>query len=94
MAIPPVVYVHEILVLLRGDDQLNEAKLVSAIGTAQFRAATPEEIFAALGAHPRWLQEQTGVGTLLGQCVGVTVPAWAAGPSLALACITMTSPLA
>ncbi len=41
-----------VLVLMRGDDQLNEAKLAGAIGTAQFRAATPEEIFAALGAHP------------------------------------------
>ena len=41
-----------ILVLLRGDDQLNEAKLVAALGTAQVRPATPEEIFPALGAHP------------------------------------------
>jgi prolyl-tRNA synthetase len=40
------------LILLRGDDQLNEAKLVSVLGTANFRPATPEEIFAALNAHP------------------------------------------
>jgi prolyl-tRNA synthetase len=40
------------LVLLRGDHQLNEAKLTGALGTANFRAATAEEIFAALGAHP------------------------------------------
>ena len=40
------------LALMRGDDQLNEAKLVGALGTPNFRAATAEEIFAALGAHP------------------------------------------
>jgi len=40
------------LVLMRGDDQLNEAKLISILGTGNLRAATPEEIFAALGAHP------------------------------------------
>jgi prolyl-tRNA synthetase len=40
------------IILMRGDDQLNEAKLISTLGTANFRAATPEEIFAALGAHP------------------------------------------
>src|SRR6266545_4526653 len=40
------------IALLRGDDQLNEAKFAGALGTAQFRAATPEEIFMALGAHP------------------------------------------
>ena len=41
-----------ILVLIRGDDQLNEAKLAGVIGTTIFRAATAEEIFTALGAHP------------------------------------------
>jgi len=40
------------LVLVRGDDQANEAKLTGAFGTGEFRAATPEEIFEALGAHP------------------------------------------
>jgi prolyl-tRNA synthetase len=40
------------LILLRGDDQLNEAKLAGTLGTAMFRPAEPEEIFAALGAHP------------------------------------------
>lgn len=40
------------LVLLRGDDQLNEAKLAGALGTNQLRPATAEEIAAALGAHP------------------------------------------
>jgi len=41
-----------VLILLRGDDQLNEAKLTGALGTATFRAAEEEEIFATLGAHP------------------------------------------
>lgn len=41
-----------VLVLMRGDDQLNEAKFTGLLGTNQFRAATAEEIFAALGAHP------------------------------------------
>ncbi|MEW6305849.1 MAG: proline--tRNA ligase [Verrucomicrobiota bacterium] len=41
-----------VIVLMRGDDQLNEAKLAGTLGTAEFRPATPEEIFAALGAHP------------------------------------------
>ncbi len=37
---------------MRGDDQLNEAKLTGALGTGNFRPAEAEEIFAALGAHP------------------------------------------
>ncbi len=41
-----------VIVLIRGDDQVNEAKLAGVIGTTTFRAATGEEIFAALGAHP------------------------------------------
>jgi prolyl-tRNA synthetase len=41
-----------VLALLRGDDQLNEAKFTTALGTGQFRAATPEECLATLGAHP------------------------------------------
>ena len=53
--IKTLVYVVEskpILVLLRGEDQLNEAKLAGTLGTAVFRAAAAEEIFDALGAHP------------------------------------------
>ena len=38
-------------VVLRGEDQLEEAKLGS-LGYSLFRAATPEEVFAALGAKP------------------------------------------
>lgn len=53
--IKTLVYVAEsklVLILLRGDDQLNEAKLAGALGTATFRPAEPNEIFDALGAHP------------------------------------------
>lgn len=39
------------LMLVRGDDQLNEAKLVSVLGTTVFRPANEEEMFQALGAH-------------------------------------------
>jgi prolyl-tRNA synthetase len=53
--IKTLVYIADskpILILIRGDDQLNEAKLAGVIGTTIFRAATAEEIFAALNAHP------------------------------------------
>src|SRR5438874_609453 len=53
--IKTLVYLAEsrlVLVLLRGDHQLNEAKLAGVLGTTQFRAATADEIFAELGAHP------------------------------------------
>ena len=41
-----------VIILIRGDDQLNEAKVAGVIGTTTFRPATAEEIVAALGAHP------------------------------------------
>ncbi len=53
--IKTLVYIVEsksVLILLRGDDQLNEAKLAGALGTPTFRPATPEEISNAMGAHP------------------------------------------
>jgi len=53
--IKTLVYIADskpVLVLMRGDDQLNEAKLTGALGTGNFRPAEAEEIFAALGAHP------------------------------------------
>src|SRR5712671_3486910 len=40
------------LILMRGDDQLNEAKLMGTLGTPTFRAAEAAEILEALGAHP------------------------------------------
>jgi prolyl-tRNA synthetase len=53
--IKTLVYVVEtkpVLILLRGDHQLNEAKLTGMLGTATFRPAEAEEIFTALRAHP------------------------------------------
>src|SRR5947207_4038231 len=53
--IKTLVYLVEsqlVLVLLRGDHPLNEAKLAGALGTTQFRAATAEEIFSGLRPHP------------------------------------------
>ncbi len=53
--IKTLIYIADskpILVLVRGDDQLNEAKLASAIGTTIFRPAEAQEISDALGAHP------------------------------------------
>jgi prolyl-tRNA synthetase len=41
-----------VLLLIRGDDQLNEAKLTGTLGTAEFRPAEPQEIFDVLRAHP------------------------------------------
>ncbi len=40
------------LILMRGDHQLNEAKLITAVGTDVFRPAVPEEIRDAFGADP------------------------------------------
>src|SRR5580692_6855615 len=53
--IKTLVYVADsklIIVLMRGDDRLNEAKFAGKIGTTVFRPATAEEIFEATGAHP------------------------------------------
>ena len=41
-----------VLILIRGDDKLNEAKVTGVIGTSIFRPAEPQEIFDALGARP------------------------------------------
>ncbi len=41
-----------VLAVVRGDHQLNEAKLQTATAAAEIRPARDEEIFAALGAHP------------------------------------------
>ena len=53
--IKTLVYIADdkpVIVLLRGDDQLEEAKLCGALGTGNFRAAGDAEIAEALGAHP------------------------------------------
>ncbi len=49
-----LVYVADskpIILLIRGDDQLNETKLMARTGAIAVRPATPEEIFPLLGAH-------------------------------------------
>ncbi|MGH7940558.1 MAG: proline--tRNA ligase [Limisphaerales bacterium] len=53
--IKTLIYVAEgklVIVLVGGDDQLNEAKFAGRLGTTAFRPATAEEIFEATGAHP------------------------------------------
>jgi prolyl-tRNA synthetase len=53
--IKTLVYIADskpVLILLRGDDQLNEAKLAATLATPTFRPGESEEIFKALGAHP------------------------------------------
>jgi len=53
--IKTLVYIADgepVIVLLRGDDQVGEAKLGGALGTGTFRAAGDAEIVEAMGAHP------------------------------------------
>ncbi len=53
--IKTLVYIVQdkpILILLRGDHQLNEAKLTGTLGTGTFRPAEADEILAALNARP------------------------------------------
>ncbi len=53
--IKTLVYVVDsqlVLILLRGDDQLNEAKLMARTGAVHARPATADEIVATLGARP------------------------------------------
>ena len=53
--IKTLVYIADskpVIILIRGDDQLNEAKLAGRLGTTVFRPATPEECVATLGAKP------------------------------------------
>jgi prolyl-tRNA synthetase len=64
LQIKTLVYVADsdvILILLRGDDQLNEAKLMARTGAIQVRPATPEECAATLGARPGSLGAVAGV---------------------------------
>lgn len=39
----------------------------------------------------RWIAESVGVFALIGEGLGVRVPAWAAGPSLALVCVMVVA---
>ncbi len=53
--IKTLVYIADdkpVLVLLRGDHQLNEAKLANVLGASEIRAAREEEIVPLLGARP------------------------------------------
>jgi prolyl-tRNA synthetase len=53
--IKTLVYIADskpILLLIRGDDQLNETKLMARTGAVAVRPATPEEIVPLLGAKP------------------------------------------
>lgn len=53
--IKTLVYVADdnlILALVQGDQELNEAKLQTALGASTLRQAAESEIFEALGAHP------------------------------------------
>ena len=53
--IKTLIYIADskpVIILIRGDDQLNEAKFAGRLGTAVFRPATAEECAATLGAHP------------------------------------------
>ena len=53
--IKTLVYIADsqpIIILIRGDDQLNETKLLARTGAVAARPATPEECVAALGAKP------------------------------------------
>jgi len=53
--IKTLVYIADskpIIILIRGDDQLNETKLAAKTGATQIRPATVEEIIPLLGAHP------------------------------------------
>src|SRR5204863_3763255 len=55
LQIKTLVYIADskpVLLLVRGDDQLNEAKVAGILATPTFRAAEAQEIFDALGAHP------------------------------------------
>jgi prolyl-tRNA synthetase len=53
--IKTLVYIADskpLIILLRGDDQLNEKKFMAKAGAAATRPATVEEIVAAIGAKP------------------------------------------
>lgn len=53
--IKTLVYIADskpVIVLIRGDDQLNETKFAARTGSVASRPATPEECLATLGANP------------------------------------------
>ena len=57
------------------------------------RASSPVNALIKLlgGEHQKWLLEPRGVFTLIGGYLGIDIPSWAAGPSLALVVIIIYS---
>lgn len=57
------------------------------------RASSPINALIKImgGEHQKWLLEPRGVFTLIGGSLGIDVPSWAAGPSLALVVIIIYS---
>ncbi len=54
--------------------------------------APANQLFIKLGLEPQdWIRESHGIFTMLGESMGLTVPDWAAGPSLALVVIMIYS---
>lgn len=54
--------------------------------------APMNQLFLKLGMEPQqWIREPQGVFSMLAETVGVTLPAWAGGPSLALVVIMIYS---
>jgi prolyl-tRNA synthetase len=65
--IKTLIYIADskpIIILIRGDDQLNETKLLAKTGAVAARPATVEEIVPLLGAHPGSLGAVTKVPIL------------------------------
>ncbi len=66
--IKTLVYIADskpVILLVRGDDQLNETKLMARTGAVAARPATPEEIVALLGARPGSLGAAAQVPTMV-----------------------------
>lgn len=64
--IKTLIYIADskpVLVLIRGDDQLNEAKFMAKTGAIEVRPATTEEIVTLLGAKPGSLGAVVNVPT-------------------------------
>ncbi len=62
--IKTLVYIADskpVIILVRGDDQLNETKFMARTGAVAARPATPDEILALLGARPGSLGAVTKV---------------------------------
>ncbi len=67
--IKTLVYIADskpVLILIRGDDQLNETKLMARTGAAAARPATAEEIVSLLGASPGSLGAAAKVPAMVG----------------------------